>query len=1011
MCHQVSFANIATLFGLPSAQGASNVFYRQLLHQYKYYCNIPSVIFNDQVNQPEVDKLLREAYERTPHYYKVLMNNFEDPDNRDRTPVPINIDGTYIDIQGSSDLQLQKHMYYGPRAGHVVKFLNLTDLCPKFLGVFPVASSQTPSSGDGLLLAKHIELEDSSDTGQYMRSILRGNDEYFVVLICDAGFVIDVHNAPVQSRGENSVTLAQVCEQERCVLLHTSSKYERYHLEKTASGKIRKVPWVAGNPSLDQNVIKFTRMLRKMQEQIHAALKAMFKILDMRHMWNDCLLPLSSKQMEMLDMPPEFKDVPKLTYIVTVCCSLLNAYHPGFYPLYMDALEHVRAAKIFLARLFLENPLLHPEIWPVDFTKARTGNDWQEMTFGDLAENDVLNFPKLDRHSINPVAIELVSGPHALKKADSILTYMGQLLIQNQNLTREETVNQLQRFPDDWKFQYMEIKAPSDFQATQDCPRWVPDWWEPRFGLWHDLKLVRCRVPPSYRSATSPANFHWVVIGFGPESSDRNQLRPPYNRIYFWKCFKCPALSGSISMDRHLAAFLKALSFKDLYSPTNKTVNILNTVAQPRRQTTRILPPTQASRDIPLNIPRRSRNTRRNLGGHLDPLYDLSFTASSPAVSIPPTVTAASETQNVTDRENNDSQANMDTNSTDETVAQDLPAMPGNQWFDQRTRQSPVDLLERHLQDLDPNNIFNIPNASQNQLGPDTIFTASHLQHFGLLNDSNICSLISLILCFHRIALKNYLIDPDNLTLDLSSLVFFKVLSALPSQDSFSLQLFIDSWNESGKAPRIHPGFTDVAALAEGLISNLQFKEYSSRPPAITQFLGTFHCPKCGKDHTRVKNWELQVQSVIPLLQLPPNDHPVDICALFEAYLGETFETRCSNNNCKERIIDGRLEMRLGRITVLAVNRLDIRNPNGKRLNRVELGINNNGQDLLGDLVCVISHRGDVNAGHFVSYHKVSGQWYHNNDSRPCIPTEDPLGDIIDNNETVELLFFQNNVE
>ena len=97
--------------------------------------------------------------------------------------------------------------------------------------------------------------------------------------------------------------------------------------------------------------------------------------------------------------------------------------------------------------------------------------------------------------------------------------------------------------------------------------------------------------------------------------------------------------------------------------------------------------------------------------------------ASSPAVSIFPTVTAAaSETQNVIDRENNDTQANMDTNGTeaDETVAQDLPAMPRNQWIDQRTRQTPVDILERHLQDLDPKNIFNIANASQNQLGPDT---------------------------------------------------------------------------------------------------------------------------------------------------------------------------------------------------------------------------------------------------------------------------------------------------
>ena len=67
------------------------------------------------------------------------------------------------------------------------------------------------------------------------------------------------------------------------------------------------------------------------------------------------------------------------------------------------------------------------------------------------------------------------------------------------------------------------------------------------------------------------------------------------------------------------------------------------------------------------------------------------------------------------------------------------------------------------------------------------------------------------------------MIDP--FTLDYSSMILHKVLSAFPSQHPFSLQLLIDSWNESGKAPRIHPGFSDIAALAEGLVSNLQLKQ------------------------------------------------------------------------------------------------------------------------------------------------------------------------------------------
>ena len=113
------------------------------------------------------------------------------------------------------------------------------------------------------------------------------------------------------------MTLAGVCQEEECVLLHTSNKYERYHLERTPQGKIRKIPWSEGNPTLDENTVKLTRSLRKCQEQIHAALKGKFKILDMRHLWNDSLLPLTPKQMEVFGLPPEYRDTPKLNFIAT----------------------------------------------------------------------------------------------------------------------------------------------------------------------------------------------------------------------------------------------------------------------------------------------------------------------------------------------------------------------------------------------------------------------------------------------------------------------------------------------------------------------------------------------------------------------------------------------------------------------------------------------------------------------------------------------------------------------
>ena len=128
--------------------------------------------------------------------------------------------------------------------------------------------------------------------------------------------------------------------------------------------------------------------------------------------------------------------------------------------------------------------------------------------------SDVIGFPTLSAAQINPIALELVSGPHALFKANSVLTYMHQLLLKTQNLTRQEMHDELQGFPNEWKFQYTELKS-SQFLSTTECDDGCPSWWDAeKFGPWHDLTLVKCKIPPSYKTANSPSNFNTVVIGF-----------------------------------------------------------------------------------------------------------------------------------------------------------------------------------------------------------------------------------------------------------------------------------------------------------------------------------------------------------------------------------------------------------------------------------------------------------------------------------------------------------------
>ena len=313
--------------------------------------------------------------------------------------------------------------------------------------------------------------------------------------------------------------------------------------------------------------------------------------------------------------------------------------------------------------------------------------------------------------------------------------------------------------------------------------------------------------------------------------------------------------------------------------------------------------------------------------------------------------------------------------------------------------------LNRHISVFDPNGIYPLPGASQ-QTGE---FSQDHLQQHGLLNDGNICSLISLVLGLHRLGIKEHLIDPHYCsslddTPDFSAWILMKVLTALPSQQAFSLQLLIESWNSSNKHPRILPGFADIPSLAEGLISNLQVKQYADRPHVFTQFLGTYQCDQCQKVYRKVKNWEGQVQANIPLLQLPPNNQAVNPLELLQSHIEEPFRTRCNEQGCRAQISGGRLEVKLGYFTIIALSRMN--RSSVKLMHRLEMTRNDQLIDP-GQLVSIVCHRGDINRGHFVSYHCVDDQWFLNDDSRQVFPTNNPVENPSTRTETIELLLFK----
>ena len=96
--------------------------------------------------------------------------------------------------------------------------------------------------------------------------------------------------------------------------------------------------------------------------------------------------------------------------------------------------------------------------------------------------------------------------------------------------------------------------------------------------------------------------------------------------------------------------------------------------------------------------------------------------------------------------------------------------------------------------------------------------------------------------------------------------------------------------------------------------------------------------------------------------------------------------------------------MELGFFTIIALNRM---NSGFQKLrNRLELSRSDKLLDP-GQLVSVLCHRGDINHGHFVSYHCVDDQWFLNDDSRQVIPTNSPVDHPNIRTETIELLLFK----
>ena len=241
------------------------------------------------------------------------------------------------------------------------------------------------------------------------------------LLVSDAGFVMKLRNRP--TRVEHCPTLGAVCDAEHAVHLHTSTTHEKYVLAIDSNGKIFKdtTNFDESNPTLIENTINVTRKLRMPDEMIHASLRNGYKLLNEKKIKNTYTEPYSKTDIKRYHLRESHKNIPKISVMAVVCVSLLNETHKGYQPLFMNDNQQVILASNVLHRLFLKNPLLHPEIWPHRFDRNLGGWPWSKTTFRNLMQGpDVIGFPKLNSaDEVNAKATVLTGGIHALRQTNS----------------------------------------------------------------------------------------------------------------------------------------------------------------------------------------------------------------------------------------------------------------------------------------------------------------------------------------------------------------------------------------------------------------------------------------------------------------------------------------------------------------------------------------------------------------------------------------------------------------
>ena len=250
---------------------------------------------------------------------------------------------------------------------------------------------------------------------------------------------------------------------------------------------------------------------------------------------------------------------------------------------------------------------------------------------------------------------------------------------------------------------------------------------------------------------------------------------------------------------------------------------------------------------------------------------------------------------------------------------------------------------------------------------------------------------------------------PDNpIPQDYISLMLKEILRSLPSTHSFSVQLFVTVWNQNQAPGGTQIGQNeDIYNLSDLILGNLPLLYVNASTPAITEFRACYNC-QCGHQEQNMQDWTGKSFERLPPLNVGQSAAPVPVGQLVTNLLQTLIPLRCSNPVCG-RAVNAIYQVKKGKYTVLRFDRFH--HSNWGQVLHTKLSVartNTAGEQYLGRLISVISHVGDNQGGHYVSYTEVSGSWYRNSDADPVRRVNfDPLNSR-NPNETANFLVFDN---